>query len=81
MAGNPALADVAPVADIMVDSRPPLSAAAPAPAAAPTYNISINVHSQPGMDEAELARLVAREMQKATREAQARSRAALYDND
>ena len=74
------LIDIASRPEIRVDSRPPLQAAA-APVVSPTYNINISVQSQPGMDEAELARLVAREMQKATREAQARSRSALYDND
>lgn len=69
-AGLPAMA---------VDNRPPLAAGgAPAAAAAPV-SISITVQAAPGMDEAALARLVAQEVQRITRQQQARGRSRLTD--
>lgn len=65
---------------LTIDSRPPLSAAAPARAAAGggnTYNITIN--AAPGMDGRALAQAVAAELDRRDRAASARGRSSLYD--
>lgn len=68
---------------IAMDNRPPLGSqnaprAAQVQQAAP---IHINVHPAPGMDEQQLARLVAIEVAKIQRAQQARSRSALSDQE
>ena len=66
---------------LAIDSRPPLSAAgAPSAASAPA-SITINVQAAPGMDEAALAKLVAREVQRITSQQAARGRSALHDRE
>lgn len=68
---------------IAMDNRPPLGSQG-APRAAqvqPLPPIHINVHPAPGMDEQQLARLVAIEVAKIQRAQQARSRSALSDQE
>jgi TP901 family phage tail tape measure protein len=68
---------------ITIDTRPPITASAMAASqhAAAAPNITITVNAAPGMDEAALARLVAAEIDKATRRAQATKRSRLTDGD
>lgn len=68
---------------IAMDNRPPLGSQS-APRAAQVQQASpihINVHPAPGMDEQQLARLVAIEVAKIQRAQQARSRSALSDQE
>lgn len=68
---------------IAMDNRPPLGSQS-APRAAQVQQaapININVHPAPGMDEQQLARLVAIEVAKIQRAQQARSRSALSDQE
>lgn len=68
---------------IAMDNRPPLSAA-PSTGSAATQQaapITIHVHAAKGMDEQQLARLVAAEVAKVQRATQARSRSALSDQE
>lgn len=68
---------------IAMDNRPPLGSQS-APRAAQVQQaapIHINVHPAPGMDEQQLARLVAIEVAKIQRAQQARSRSALSDQE
>ena len=71
------------VADIPLDTRPPISAASGGGLVMGDINITVN--PAPGMDEQALARYVAAEVQRAlaqaTREAGAKRRSALYDID
>ena len=77
------MAGGAMAAPVAIDTRPPITASAMAAnqqaAAAP--NITITVNAAPGMDEAALARLVAAEIEKATRQKQVAHRSRLSDND
>jgi TP901 family phage tail tape measure protein len=70
-----------PAAAVPIDTRPPVAAQrqAAAPAAAPVYHIQI--HAAPGMNETQLARLVAAELDRREREASARRRSRLGDSD
>jgi hypothetical protein len=61
------------------DSRPPLSAARPAAMASAGDTFVINVHAAPGMDTAELARLVQQELQKAQLQKQMHTRSRIGD--
>lgn len=65
----------------LFDNRPPISSrpAAAAPVAGDT--ITINVHAAPGMDTAELARLVQQELQKHQQQQQQRRRSTFGDLD
>jgi TP901 family phage tail tape measure protein len=63
-----------------VDTRPPVSASQSAPAA-PFGNIEIHIHTQPGQDAGDIARLVRAEFQALQREQQARARSALGDRE
>lgn len=67
---------------LAIDNRPPLAAYGPgaAVAAAPS-NITINVQAGPGMDEAALAKLVAREVQRITSQQAASGRSLLADRE
>jgi len=68
---------------IAMDNRPPLGSQS-APRATQVQQaapIHINVHPAPGMDEQQLARLVAIEVAKLQRAQQARSRSALSDQE
>ena len=66
-----------------MDNRPPLSAAAPAsaPGGQAPAPIIIQVHAAPGMDEQQLAQLVAVQVDKIQRQKQARGRSALSDQE
>lgn len=86
VAALPALASAMP----QLDTRPPLRASTPAIAqqmaaasgssyAAPVINITIN--AAPGQDEQQLAKLVAREIEKQQRQAAARARGRMSDRD
>lgn len=70
-----------PAAAVPIDTRPPVAVQrqATAPAAAPVYHIQIN--AAPGMNEAQLARMVAAELDRREREAGARRRSRLGDSD
>lgn len=73
----------AAAAPITIDTRPPITASAMAASqqAAAAPNITITIHAAPGMDEAALARLVAAEIEKATRQKQVAHRSRLVDSD
>lgn len=89
--GGAALPALATAAMPQIDTRPPLLASAPAMAAqmagmaaggsysAPVINITIN--AAPGQSEQQLAQLVAREIEKAQRQAAARARGRMADRD
>ena len=69
------------VAPLQFDTRGPLG---PQPAAAPVAAggaISITIHAAPGMDPQELARAVARELDRREREQRTRSLSRLHDMD
>ena len=70
-----------PAAAIPIDTRPPVAVPrqTPAPAAAPVYHIQI--HAAPGMNETQLARMVAAELDRRERNAAARRRSRLEDSD
>ncbi|MDW5418908.1 phage tail tape measure protein [Iodobacter sp. CM08] len=68
------------MADVKLDQRPPMSVQSSyAPSQAAPIQITIN--AAPGMDEQKLAQLVAREIAKADRQKQVRSRSRLGDSD
>ncbi|MDW5417449.1 phage tail tape measure protein [Iodobacter sp. CM08] len=68
------------MADVKLDQRPPMSVQSSyAPSQAAPIQITIN--AAPGMDEQKLAQLVAREIAKAERQKQVRSRSRLGDSD
>ena len=73
----------AAAAPMGIDTRPPLTASAPASAGGAGVSVvnTITTHATPGMDEAALARLVAAEIDKATRRAQVAQRSRLSDGD
>lgn len=65
-----------------LDTRPPLSpAGAPGAAAAPPAPVTINVYGTPGMNEQQLARLVAIEVAKIQARDQVRNRSRITDQD
>lgn len=67
---------------IAFDTRAPIaSPAAQRSAPQAASNITINVHPSPGMDEALLAQLVQRELEKAQRQQQVRTRSRIGDLD
>ncbi|WP_336332322.1 phage tail tape measure protein [Pseudomonas putida] len=68
---------------ITMDNRPPLSASPPASAAGgqPPTPIIIQVHAAPGMDEQQLARLVALHVDKIQHKSKVRGRSALSDQE
>lgn len=77
------MAGGAMAAPVAIDTRPPITASAMAASqqAAAAPNITITVNAAPGMDEAALARLVAAEVEKATRQKQVARRSRLTDGD
>lgn len=66
---------------VTMDTRPPISAARPAAAASAASPINITINAAPGMNEQQLAQLVAREVERIQRQAAARSRSRLTDKD
>lgn len=68
---------------ITMDNRPPLSVSPPASAAGaqPPAPIIIQVHAAPGMDEQQLARLVALQVEKIQHKSKIRGRSALSDQE
>lgn len=80
VAGTPAVADIAPLTGITVDSRPPLQAAA-APVTVQGDTIHIQITAAPGTDTRELERMVNRVLEERERNKAARIRSSLYDND
>ncbi|TSJ88197.1 phage tail tape measure protein [Chitinimonas sp. BJB300] len=75
--GSPVMANATPV---KIDSRPPLSRPAASAQAAPAP-INITINAAPGMDERKLAQLVAQEIARQQRSAQAANRSRLADRD
>lgn len=73
------LGGAAMAGDIAIDTRPPINSGAMAQGAvfAPNYNITVN--AAPGMDEQQLAQMVAREIERLDRQRAARSRSRLTD--
>jgi TP901 family phage tail tape measure protein len=74
-------ASLGAMADVTIDKRPPIANTAPANHAASAPVFQITIHAAPGMDEQKLAQLVAKEIAKAERQKQVRSRSRLGDND
>ncbi|WP_054287168.1 phage tail tape measure protein [Gulbenkiania mobilis] len=66
---------------VTMDTRPPISAARPAATASAASPINITINAAPGMNEQQLAQLVAREVERIQRQAAARSRSRLTDKD
>lgn len=75
VAGGPA------AADMPIDTRPPITAAAPVQQGASVGSVNITINPAPGMDEAALARLVAAEVERIGRNNAARQRSSLYDTE
>ncbi|MFV0662779.1 phage tail tape measure protein [Denitromonas sp.] len=71
---------VAGGAGVNIDSRPPLAAVAAAGAAGGNH-YEIHIHAAPGMDTQALARAVAEELDRRDREAAARRRSRLADDE
>lgn len=67
--------------DIQFDSRAPISAASAQGGQQSASPITINVYGAPGMDETMLAQLVQRELEKAQRQQQMRTRSRFGDLD
>lgn len=80
-AGAIAFAGPALAGGLQFDSRPPINSAAPVIVGSAGDNITINVHAAPGMDTAELARLVQMELQKHQMQQQVRRRSTFGDLD
>ena len=80
VAASPATADIVTPTDIVVDSRPPLQAAA-APITVQGDTITIQITAAPGTDTNELERMVNRVLEERERNKAARIRSSLYDND
>ncbi|HDL1164744.1 TPA: phage tail tape measure protein [Mannheimia haemolytica] len=69
-----------PMPAVKIDSRPPLTASQPSPTVAPvSQNIHITINATSGQNPQEIARLVAMELEKQQRHAQARARSSLRD--
>ncbi|MDG6881053.1 Phage-related minor tail protein [Phocoenobacter uteri] len=68
--------------NVKVDNRPLISASKPkAQTVAPVnQNITITINTSPEQDAQQIARIVAKELEKAQRQAQARARSSLFDN-
>ncbi|MBN3005595.1 phage tail tape measure protein [Chromobacterium alkanivorans] len=66
---------------VPIDNRAPISAQRAAPAASAAVPISITIHAAPGMNEQQLAQLVAREVERIQRQNTARGRSRLTDKD
>lgn len=77
LAAVPALADQSS----SFDTRPPLSARAPASAQGGASSISITINAAPGQDANAIARAVAAELDKREREKGARARSSLFDQE
>ena len=77
--------DAGRIADVPIDTRPPLSAAAGGTGITIHGGINIEINAAPGMDEQALARYVNAEVQRAieraARDQAARQRSAFHDND
>lgn len=72
----------APVAaDVPIDTRPPITAPSSGANGTAIGSVQISVHATPGMNEAQLARMVAAEIERLGRENAARQRSALYDTE
>lgn len=66
---------------VPIDTRPPISAARPAATASAPSPITITIQAAPGMNEQQLAMLVAREVERIQRQSAARGRSRLGDSD
>lgn len=66
---------------VQIDSRPPLAARTVASQAAPVTFGDIHIHAAPGMNEQQLARLVAQEITRHQRQAAAAGRSRLSDSE
>lgn len=77
LAAVPALADQS----LSFDTRPPLSARAPASAQSGPTRITITINAAPGQDANAIARAVAAELDRREREKSARARSSLFDQD
>jgi len=77
-----AIASPALSAPPILDNRPPLQSASPAPAAAPSLHIGeIHIHAAPGMDEQALAQRVIAEIERREQLHVAGLRSSLRDDD
>ena len=81
--GATAMPVVAKAAALRIDTRGPLTAQAPAgaPVGAGAMNISITINAAPGQDERAIARAVAAEFERQTRQKQSRVLSQIHDID
>lgn len=77
LAAVPALADQS----LSFDTRPPLSARAPASAQGGATSINITIHAAPGQDANAIARAVAAELDRREQAKGARARSSLFDQE
>ncbi|MCD4483751.1 hypothetical protein LQR31_04580 [Chromobacterium vaccinii] len=66
---------------VPIDRRPPIRAQPAAPAAGAAAQYHITIHAAPGMNEQQLAQMVARELDRRERQQAARGRSRLADKD
>lgn len=66
---------------VPIDRRPPIRAQQAAPAAGAAAQYHITIHAAPGMNEQQLAQMVARELDRRERQQAARGRSRLADKD
>lgn len=76
-----AAAMITPAQAVTIDSRPPISSPASASAKAGAFQPTLHVYAAPGMNEQQLAQLVAREIERVDRERAAKARSRLKDKD
>lgn len=79
LAVSTSVAGTANAQPINIDNRPPITAAAAKLASTSTFAPMLHIHAAPGMDEKQLAQLVAREIERLQRQQDARKRSRLTD--
>lgn len=72
---------VAPAQAVNIDKRPPITAPAVAAAQQGSAGHTFNIYPAPGMNERQLAEMIARQMEEQKRNDQARSRRSLRDKE
>lgn len=79
MAATMATSTAAGAQPVTIDSRPPITAAAAGHSSSQSFSPTFNIYPSPGMDEQQLAQLVAREMERLQRKHATRARSSLTD--
>lgn len=76
-----AMSGAAAAQPVQIDNRPPITPASMRPQVAPVQTNTFTIHAAPGMNEQQLAQLVAREIEKLNRQQAATSRSRLTDRE